>query len=133
MRTETRAQLEEMLGEYRAMMARLDRMKADVAAMTGTARSPDGSVTVTVGPRGDLLDVALDPSRARKLDLKALAARIVETAGLAATRVDEQVRAEVCDAIPDRLRNLFGPDGTVDLTRLLPRDRGEANRSNGAW
>jgi len=133
MGTETRAQLEAMLDDYREITARLDRMKADVAAMTATARSSDGSVAVTVGPRGDLVDLAFDPSHAGKLDLKTLAARIVETAGLAATRVDERVRATVCDVLPDRLRNLFGPDGTVEPTRLFPRDNGDANRSNGAW
>jgi len=133
MRTETRAELDEMLDEYRGMIARLDRTRADIAGMTATARSSDGSVTVTVGPRGDLVDLALDPTHARNLEPQALATRILETAGLAATRVDEQVRATVCDVFPDRLRNLVGPDGTVDLTRLLPRDPGEASRSNGVW
>jgi DNA-binding protein YbaB len=62
-----------------------------------SASSADGSVRVTVGPRGQLVDLVLDRGRSRELDDERLARTIVatvqEAAAQTAGRVEELVAA----------------------------------------
>jgi DNA-binding protein YbaB len=54
-------------------------------------RSPDGLVTVTVGARGDLIRIELDPRALRRTDSQTLADLITETAHRAAAKAQDQV------------------------------------------
>jgi DNA-binding protein YbaB len=110
-----------MLLECRGLAARLERLTGEVAALTATARSGDGSVEATVNVRGELADLAIDAVRAERLDPPALARRVVEAAGLAASAVRERTREAVVGFLPSELRHLVGADGSIDITRLLPR------------
>jgi DNA-binding protein YbaB len=122
MRTEMQARLGQMLEEYQATRSRLGTLSAELAAITATARSADRTVTATVNPPGELVELTIDPVLGARLDLKMLSARILEASGLAATQVREQVRGTMRGALPDNLRNLVGPDGAIDVQRLLPTD-----------
>jgi DNA-binding protein YbaB len=122
MRTEMRGQLSSLFEEYRAARARIERLSDDVAAMTSTARSSDGCVTATAGPQGDLRDLRIDPEVARRLDLRTLAARILEASGAAAAQARERLGRTMAEVMPAHLRHLVLPDGTVDVRGLLPAD-----------
>jgi DNA-binding protein YbaB len=122
MRTEMQTRLGQMLEEYQAARSRLGTLSAELAAITATARSADRTVTATVNPQGELVELTIDPVLGARLDLKTVSARILEASGLAATQVREQVRGTMRDALPDNLRNLVGPDGAIDVQGLLPTD-----------
>jgi DNA-binding protein YbaB len=121
MRTQTQAQLAAMVEEYRSTRARMAGLSAQLGALTATARSADGSVTATVGPRGELCDLSIDAQVARRLDLKTLTSRILEASGLAAERARDEVGRAVAQALPSHLQPLVRPGG-VDPGALLPED-----------
>jgi len=122
MRTDMRGQLSSMLEEYRAVRARIERLFDDVATMTATARSTDGCVTATVGPQGELRDLRIDPEVARRLDLRTLAARVLEASGAAGAEARQRLGRTLADVMPAHLRHLVSPDGSVDVRGLLPSD-----------
>lgn len=117
-----RTQIDTLMDDYRAVVAGLDGLTADVAALTATARSADRCVTATVGPRGELVQLTIDPVLAARIDTTTLAGRVVEATTRAAAVVRERVRTTICDALPGYLRDLVAADGEVSLGRLLPND-----------
>jgi DNA-binding protein YbaB len=123
-RTDMPAQIGAMLEEYRAMRSRLAALQIQMTELTASVRSPDRVVTVTVGARGDLQDLHIDAGLAARLDVGTLAGRILAATRLAHAQVREQVRVKTRLALPERLRELVGPDGVVDLGALLPEDLG---------
>ncbi len=117
-----RASVEAMLDEYDGLASRLARMQADVAAVTGSARSVDGGVSAMVDPNGELVRLSLDHP-ARWVDSQTLAAQIVEVVRRAATDARERVGDIVSSALPE-FEGAIRTDGTLDVTRLLPPVRG---------
>ncbi len=117
MRPDMRAELESMLADFEAVSARLTQLKSETAAMTGSAQSSDGSVSVTVGDGGALTRLTIDPSVSERPDLKVLAARIIETARRASAQRGEQVLAHICDAMAGRWHDLQPPDAGVDASQ----------------
>src|SRR4051812_42306388 len=61
------------------MRAGYGELQQKLRAVTATVSSEDGSVTATVGPRGQLLKLELDPRISRRPDSGRLAATITET------------------------------------------------------
>ena len=120
MGTDMRAQLGAMLDEYRQSRSRIDSLSAELAAMTETVRSTDRSITAVVGSQGQLVSLHLDPVAASRLDLETLAARIVEAAGIGNGRIQARLQAGFRELLPSHLRDVVCPDGTVDVSRLLP-------------
>jgi DNA-binding protein YbaB len=130
MATDLRSDIAAMLDEYRVAQARLARLRTDAMDLTVTVRSPDRAVTVTVDAQGGLRDLRLDPThRLDPAELAELAEHIVTTAGRAAAQARERLRGLLAAALPERLLDLVGPDGSVDLTRMLPSNLGDL----GAW
>ncbi len=125
MRTDMQAQIGAMLDDYRATRAQIDGLQAAAAAMTVSVRSPDRSVTVTVDGQGGLRELRIDSAMAARLDGGALSARIVGAARLAAAQAREQIRVKMREALPERLRDLVGADGSVDLATMLWADLAE--------
>jgi DNA-binding protein YbaB len=115
-------QIGAMLEEYRAMRSRVEELQLAAADVTATVRSPDRSVTVTADARGELRDLRLDPAVLSRLEARVLAERILATTRLATAQARERVRVMTRDALPERLRDLLQPDGSVDLSALLPAD-----------
>jgi DNA-binding protein YbaB len=122
MRTDLRAQIAAMLDEYRATRARIERLQATAAHLRVWVSSPDRSVTVTVDVSGELQELTIDPVRASRLDAPTLADNILSASRLAAAQARERLRTAARDALPERLHDLVGPDGSVDLAALLPAD-----------
>jgi DNA-binding protein YbaB len=95
-------------------------LNAELTAMTASARSADRSVVATVGAQGELVHLEIDPALASRLDLKALAGRVLEASALATVQVRERVQETLRGSLPPSLRKMIGPDGMVAVDRLLP-------------
>ncbi|MEN3610563.1 YbaB/EbfC family nucleoid-associated protein [Plantactinospora sp. ZYX-F-223] len=124
------------VGELSARLAEYARLTEDLLAMREgidkiriTAYSADGLVTVTVGGRGELIDLELDPRIYREPDSTALAGSIAGTirdAAEAAAQDAARIAGRVTGAGTDEgVDPLFDP-----ALRLLD---GEAERSRRLW
>ncbi|WP_447004369.1 YbaB/EbfC family nucleoid-associated protein [Saccharothrix isguenensis] len=108
---------QQWLDNFEAKLADLQRKSADlqenVENSQATASSPDGAVTITVGPNGGLVDIRLG-HRATELGSARLTALIMQTAKVAQKQAALKVMAAfeplgegteamrmVSDAIPD--------------------------------
>lgn len=108
---------QQWLDNFEAKLADLQRKSTDLQEnfqnSQATASSPDGAVTITVGPNGGLLDIRLG-HRATELGSARLTALIMQTAKVAQKQAAQQVMAAfeplgegtealrmVSDAIPD--------------------------------
>lgn len=74
------------MAQFERMRAGHDKLQQQLRAVTGTATSPDGHVTATVGPRGQLVRLELDPRIYRRPDSHELASTITKTVQEAAAR-----------------------------------------------
>jgi DNA-binding protein YbaB len=114
------AELGSILDEYRSMQARAERVAAELARLRETARSADRSVTATVSTQGELVGLSLEPTIARRLSFADLADRVLEASALATARIRERVHGEMLAVLPENLRHLVRPDGTIDVSEFLP-------------
>jgi DNA-binding protein YbaB len=124
MLSQTRAQLDAALAEYRSLTGRVKRMRDELASLTATARSDDGSARVTVNAWGELVDLTFDPGAAR-LERPVLAARVVAAAASAAAEARRRKQALISDLLPPGLRRLVAEEGVAGL-RLLADDTADA-------
>ena len=79
----------------------------------GTQTSKDGLVTVTVGARGELVQLDIDPRVYRRPDSRQLADTIVETVQKAAAQAQERV-LEIFEPIVPREQLKAQLDGDLD-------------------
>jgi DNA-binding protein YbaB len=102
--------IESMVGDLRRSLSNMGDVQRELMRVTGTAWSEDRLVKAVVGPRGQLLELDIDPRVYRTPNSKALAASIVATVRAA---VDEVLRAgaEILDENVPRDAGLgFGLD-----------------------
>ncbi|GGP17460.1 YbaB/EbfC family nucleoid-associated protein [Nonomuraea glycinis] len=115
--------------ELRATFMRLRDEGAEIharaKALQVTEKSHDGLVSVTVGSRGELVRLDLDPRIFRRPDSRHLADTIVETAGRAGERVRERITEIFAPLIPqDQIKAHM--DGDVDgIFDLLAGETGD--------
>lgn len=102
-----RDEMQTMLDEYGQLRTRLAALRDTLAALTATATSADGTVTVTVGPQGGLVGLTIAPAAAA--GSRRLADRILATSAQASASVSVLAREAMRDAVPDRM--LFLLDG----------------------
>lgn len=117
MEADHRAQVEELLAEYRRSREQLGEVHRKLAGISASASSEDGLVTATVGANGQLVGLVIVESAYRKLRAHELAQCVVALtaeAAAKAARAAGEVIAPVLprDADPDALLR-----GTADLTR----------------
>jgi DNA-binding protein YbaB len=67
------------------------KLQKRAMALEVSEKSRDGLITVTVGPRGELVRLDIDPRIYRKPDARALADEITETVKQAGAKAREQV------------------------------------------
>ncbi|HEY2793592.1 MAG TPA: YbaB/EbfC family nucleoid-associated protein [Micromonosporaceae bacterium] len=96
--------LESMIGDLRRSISSIGDVQRRLMHVTGTAWSEDRLVKAVVGPRGQLIELEIDPRVYRTPNSKALAATIVAT---------------VHAAVENVLR-----DGAEILDQHLPSDAG---------
>jgi DNA-binding protein YbaB len=114
---------------FRGIMTDLKKALADVPktrerlmSLTGEAWSGDGMVKVQVGPRGQLVDLEIDPRVFRKPDSQALRASILDAANAAVAQVLRQVEELVQEQMPPELAELrarYDPEGLGSTNRNL--------------
>jgi DNA-binding protein YbaB len=96
-----RNRADELLGELNRLRSGLQDLQQRLRAANATVTSEDGLVTATVGPRGQLVSLELDPRIYRRPDSKHLASTITQTVQKAAAKVQEQVMAACRPYMPD--------------------------------
>jgi DNA-binding protein YbaB len=94
------AWLQDYQQQAQARVARAGEIKEQLASASASAQSPDGAVTVTVGPSGALQNVEFSP-RAEGLSRTQLAQVILRTAREAHRRVAERMAQAVKPLIGD--------------------------------
>jgi len=106
---------------YAQLQSELLALQKSIQEIAETAYSPDRTVAATVGARGELRDLQLDPRIYRTTDAKALAATIKQTiwnaSGAVTTRLVELTRPLLPESVmsesdfDEALRGNSGPAG----------------------
>ncbi len=114
MTTDHRAQVDELLADYRRSRDQLASVQRDLARISGSATSPDGSVTVVVDAKGTLTDLELrdDAYRLRPAQLAQL---IVGTTREAVSRATEDAYRTLTPVLPAGTDPEALLRGTADL------------------
>lgn len=115
----------ELLEKLREATENIPDTHERMMALTGTAWSADRTVQVVVGPRGQLVDLQIDPRVFRRPNAGELRARILEASAAAVHELqgktqeilDEQIPPEVAE-----LRAQFQPDQEDPMDGLLRTD-----------
>jgi DNA-binding protein YbaB len=89
-----------MIDDLRQTMGSVNETHKKMAQVTGVAWSDDRLVKATVGPRGQLVDLEIDPRVYRQPNSKALAATIVATVRRASEEAMAKTQAIVDAAMP---------------------------------
>lgn len=115
-------ELERLREEYRQSRAQFVEVGNKLRALTSTVTSPDGFLTITVGPQGELTELKFNNEKYRNMKPKELAHAIQDALGKAREGLADKIR-EVMPASPfgnasfDDLRK---PD--FDWSNLMPED-----------
>ncbi|MEV5748203.1 YbaB/EbfC family nucleoid-associated protein [Actinoallomurus sp. NPDC052308] len=109
----------DVVENYRERLEKLRRLQHDIRDVTATARTRDGGVTVTVGPRGELRDLRFEPRALQRTNAGQLArtvlALVAEATQEATGRARDMTAAFLPEELAARLR-----DGEEDVTAFLP-------------
>lgn len=95
-----RARFDEVYGQYERLRSGLDELQQRLARLEVTATSADGQVSATVGPRGQLVKLVLDPRVYREPNADALAAKITSTVQKATAQATSAVQELVGGYLP---------------------------------
>ncbi|MEU4740763.1 YbaB/EbfC family nucleoid-associated protein [Actinosynnema sp. NPDC023658] len=114
MTTDHRAQVDELLADYRRSRDQLASVQRDLARISGSATSPDGSVTAVVDARGTLTDLELGDG-AYRLRPAQLAQLIVRTTREAVARAAEGAYRTLSPVLPAGTDPEALVRGTADL------------------
>jgi DNA-binding protein YbaB len=110
------ARAEELLSDVGRMRSQLTDVQARSREVRGTARSADGGITVTVGPRGALLGLRIEPRTYRRSGPDELAGQIVELAGEAVRDAAGKLEEILAPFLPRGVALADVLAGTADLT-----------------
>ena len=113
-----RARLEQVLGEYDRLTAGLRDLRGRLREISGTARSDDGGLTVTVGPRGTLTGLVIEPRTYRRSSPSELAEAIVALAEQAVADLNRQMEETMRPFLPAGVSYADAADGEVDISVL---------------
>jgi DNA-binding protein YbaB len=96
-----RARADELMAQFERMRSGVGDLQQRLKAVNATVTSDDGFVTVTVGPRGQVVKVEFDPRIYRRPNSKELSATVTDTI----RRATEKAMADV-----EELMRPFVPD-----------------------
>jgi DNA-binding protein YbaB len=112
--------LHTMVDDLKQAIGSLGETQQRIMRITGTGWSPDHLVKVTVGPRGQLVDLEIDPRVFRYPDSHTLAETILTASRVAIENANAQSVPIVDSVVPaDLRRGPFG--GDESLTALIKR------------
>ena len=106
-----------MVGDIRRTIDNIDGVQKQMLKITGVAWSDDSLIKAVVGPRGQLIELEIDPRVYRKPNSSALAAAIVATVRLAVADAARKSREIIEQNVPSDLR--VSQVGGVDFTKLM--------------
>ncbi len=112
-----RAQVDELLADYRRSREQLASVQRELAAVSGQASSPDGTVTAVVGGRGELTSLELSDVAYRRHRPEQLAELIVRTVNAAAANAAEGTYQALSAVLPASTDPEALVSGTADLKR----------------
>jgi DNA-binding protein YbaB len=95
-----RARFDEVHGQYQRLRSGLDEIQRRLTDLRVSAESDDGLVRATVGSRGQLTDLRLDPHAYRSLEPAELSRTIVHTVQAATARAAHEVEATMAAHLP---------------------------------
>jgi DNA-binding protein YbaB len=121
-----RAYAEELEKRFRRLQEEGPKLQERARSLQVTEKSGDGLITATVGARGELIRLDIDPRIYRRPDARALADEITETIKKAGAKARDQVVELFATLVPrEQLNAQLGGD-TDGLTELLRKQmRGE--------
>ncbi|MEU1725228.1 YbaB/EbfC family nucleoid-associated protein [Nonomuraea sp. NPDC005692] len=121
--------VEALAKEYNRQARELRTAYGKLSELVATAESRDGLVSVTVGPRGQVQDIALDPRVYRKLAPSQLARSIMEQIGAATEQVAGRTKELMTPFMPKGLplEEVLGEGAGIESflpkpVRLAPED-----------
>jgi DNA-binding protein YbaB len=110
-----RAQVDELLADYRRSREQLASVQQELAAVSGRASSPDGTVTAVVGAGGRLSGLELSELAYRRHRPEQLAELIVRTVAAAAASAAEDTYQALSTVLPASADPAALVAGTADL------------------
>jgi DNA-binding protein YbaB len=122
-----------VIGDLHQTLDNAAQTRQQVLEITGTAWSDDRLVKAVVGPRGQLIELEIDPRVFRTPNSKALSASILSTVRAAVEDANQKTREIVDKAMPkDRGLGLIGATDfdqmmsshDADLPRVLKKEDG---------
>jgi DNA-binding protein YbaB len=115
------SRLHSMMDDIRRSIGSLDETQRQLSRITGTGSSADKLIRAVVGPRGQLVDLEIDPRVFRNPDSRGLADAILAAVEAAVADASTQSSAVLDRAIPPELRRNAtlseGEDRLGDLVR----------------
>lgn len=108
--------MQSMFSDLREQMNRTAEKQKKVLSVTGTAWSDDRMVKAVVGPRGQLIELDIDPRVYRKPNSKALAATIVQTTRKAVEIATAKAQEILDEGVPSDMR--LDKVGGMDFRKL---------------
>jgi DNA-binding protein YbaB len=98
-----------LIGELNTTMDNVARTRQEMLEITGTAWSDDRLIRAVVGPRGQLVELDIDPRVYRTPNSKALSASILATVRAAVDDASAKTRAIMDRVLPkDRMDGVLG-------------------------
>jgi DNA-binding protein YbaB len=110
------AEVDQLMADYRRSREQLVAVQRGLAAIRETATSHDELVTVTVGPRGTLIDLVIDDRAYQRLRPSELAELIVRTTDLAVAGATKRMHDQLAPVLPAGADPETVLSGRADLT-----------------
>lgn len=115
----------EIMTQLRKAAEDLPKTQQRMMSLTGVAWSDDGMVKVVVGPRGQLVDLEIDPRVFRRPDAAELRATILSTSAAAIKDVTGQAQEIMAEQIPPDIAELqakYQSEGGNAMADMLRSD-----------
>jgi hypothetical protein len=117
--------LQGLMDELDKTLGNLPDTQQRLMSLTGVAWSDDGLIKAEVGPRGQLVDLQIDPRVFRRPDAQALRDSILAAVNAAIQQVLAQTQEIMFGQLPPEvaeLRAQFQPDGSDPIAQMLRTD-----------
>lgn len=121
-----RALAEEMQGKLKRLVEEGPKIKERAMSLQVTEKSKDGLVTATVGARGQLIRLDIDPRIYRRPDARALADVITETIKRAGTKAQDEIVELFATVVPrEQVKAHLSGDADAVQEQMRKQMRGE--------
>jgi len=138
------SEVDQLMADYRRSREQLVAVQRGLASIRETATSRDELVTVTVGPRGTLVDLAIDDRAYQRLRPSELAELIVRTTDVAVAGATRRMHDQLAPVLPAGSDPDTVLNGRADLTdaeiepepqpgRHSRRSRDDDSFENRSW